>query len=214
MKKQLNGFSEKTIKTQNLHLFYLFIIILALVLTFINPYNRVVWFLEVFPVFIGLLILIPTYNRFRLTNLSYTIIFIHCLILIWGGYHTYSRNPLFDYLKELFDLQRNHYDRLGHLYQGITPAILGREILLRKTPLRDDGWLFFIVVSISLATSAFYEFIEWWVALISKTSAEEFLATQGDIWDTQWDMFLAFLGSILAQLLFRRYHKVQLNNFI
>lgn len=193
---------------------FLILVLLTLIITFINPYDRVVWFLEVFPVFIGLGILIPTYNRFRLTNLSYFIIFIHCLILIWGGYHTYSRNPLFNYIKDIFELQRNHYDRLGHFFQGITPAILGREILLRKTQLKDNGWLFFIVVCISLAISAFYEFIEWWVAIISETSAEEFLATQGDIWDTQWDMFLAFLGSIISQLLLRRYHKTQLKNFI
>lgn len=183
---------------------------LALIYTYIKPFDRIIWFLEVFPVFIGLAILIPTYNKFRLSDLAYFIIFLHCLVLIWGGYHTYSRNPLFGYLKDLLDLQRNHYDRLGHFFQGVTPAIIGREVLLRKTPLKDSGWLFFIVTSISLALSAFYEFIEWWIAVISETSAHEFLATQGDIWDTQWDMFMALLGAIISQLLLRRYQKIEI----
>lgn len=205
---------ENKIKGKNFHLLLLVILVLALIITFIHPYDRVVWFLEVFPVILGIIILTLTYNRFKLTNLCYLIIFIHSLILIWGGYHTYSRNPLFDYFKELLSLQRNHYDRLGHFMQGFTPAILSREVLLRKTDLKDDGWLFFISVCISLAISAFYELIEWWIAVISKTGATEFLATQGDIWDTQWDMFLALIGSIVAQIVLRKYHRKSLQEYL
>lgn len=205
---------KKIYKNDSKHIIYLLIVILALITSFINPYDRIVWFLEVFPVFIGLPILIFTYNRFRLTDISYFIIFLHCLILIWGGYHTYSRNPLFNYLKEIFNFQRNHYDRVGHFFQGVTPAILSREILQRKTFLKDDWWLFFLSVCVSLAISVFYEFIEWWVALISNTKAEDFLATQGDIWDTQWDMFMAFLGAIISQIILKTRHKIQLKELI
>ncbi len=199
-------------KKKSIHLFLFIAVILALVVSFVNPYNRIVWFLEVFPVILGLLILVPTYNRFRLSNLSYIIIFIHCLILIWGGYHTYSRNPLFEYLKELFNLSRNHYDRLGHFMQGVTPAILSREILLRKNVVNGKSWLFFISVCISLAFSAFYEFIEWWVALVSETEAHEFLATQGDIWDTQWDMFLAMIGALWVNIFLAKIHERSITN--
>src|SRR5512143_145349 len=172
--------------------------------------DRFTWFLETTPVFIALPLLFITYRRFPFTRLAYALMWLFALVLIIGGHYTYAEMPLFNWLRDTFDLSRNYYDRVGHLMQGITPAIIAREILLRKTPLTRDGWLFFIVCAITLAISACYEFIEWWVALISGDAATAFLATQGDVWDTQWDMFLALIGSIISQLLFSRVHDRQL----
>ena len=130
--------------------------------------------------------------------------------MIIGGYYTYAENPLFNWIQIEFDLARNHYDRLGHFMQGVVPAIVGRELLLRTSPLQRGKWLFFLACAISLAISAFYELIEWWVAVINEQAAEAFLGTQGDQWDTQWDMFLALLGSIFAQCSLSRIHDHQL----
>jgi putative membrane protein len=132
--------------------------------------------------------------------------------LILGGHYTYAEVPLGFWVRDAFDLARNHYDRLGHFIQGFVPAIIAREILLRRSPLVQGKWLFFMVCSICLAVSACYEFIEWWTALVGGGSAESFLGTQGDVWDTQWDMFLALLGSISAQVLLSRVHGRQLND--
>ncbi|MRR34732.1 DUF2238 domain-containing protein [bacterium] len=162
--------------------------------------------MEVLPVFIGVTILLATGRRFRLTPLTYRLIFIHALILMLGGHYTYARVPLGFWIQDLFDLGRNHYDRLGHLAQGFIPAILVREILIRRSPLQPGKWLFFLVTCVCLAFSACYEFIEWWAALIGGEGATEFLGTQGDVWDTQWDMFLALMGAMLAQLLFSGPH--------
>jgi len=172
--------------------------------------DRLTWLLETTPVFIALPLLFITYRRFPFTRLAYALMWLFALVLIIGGHYTYAEMPLFNWLRDTFDLSRNYYDRVGHLMQGITPAIIAREILLRKTPLTRDGWLFFIVCAITLAISACYEFIEWWIALISGDAATAFLATQGDVWDTQWDMFLALIGSIISQLLFSRVHDRQL----
>lgn len=183
----------------------LFIIVLiSLGLSAIHPFDTPTWVLEVLPVLIALPLLLLTYRRFPLTPLLYRLIFIHALILILGGHYTYTRVPAGDWLREIFDLSRNHYDRLGHFAQGFIPAMIAREILLRTSPLRPGKWLFFLVVSICLAFSAFYEFIEWWTAVILGQAAHDFLGTQGDPWDTQWDMFLAFIGSIIAQFLLSR----------
>jgi putative membrane protein len=178
----------------------------ALILSGIGPYERSTWWMEVVPVLIGAPILILTFKRFPLTPLLYRLIFIHALILILGGYYTYARVPLGYWVQELFDLGRNHYDRLGHFAQGFVPAILARELLLRTSPLVRGRWLFCIVTSVCLAFSAFYEMIEWWAALLGGEAAESFLGTQGDVWDTQWDMFLALIGAISAQLLLSRFH--------
>jgi len=172
--------------------------------------DRLTWMLETTPVFIALPLLFITYRRFPFTRLAYALMWLFALILIIGGHYTYAEMPLFNWLRDHFHLSRNYYDRVGHLMQGITPAIIAREILLRKTPLTHDGWLFVIVCAIALAISACYEFIEWWVALLSGDAATAFLATQGDVWDTQWDMFLALIGAILSQLLFSRVHDEQL----
>jgi len=134
----------------------------------------------------------------------------HAAILMVGGHYTYAEMPLFNWLRDVFELSRNHYDRLGHLAQGFIPAIVAREILLRRSPLRPGKWLFFVVTCVCLAISACYELIEWWVAESSGDQAVAFLATQGDVWDTQWDMFLALLGALSSQLLLRRWHDRQL----
>lgn len=182
----------------------------ALAWSGIGPNDRVTWWLEVAPVLIALPILVATRRRFPLTPLLYVLLFVHGLILILGGHYTYAMVPLGEWMKEAFGFARNHYDRIGHFAQGFVPAILAREILLRTSPLRPGKWLFTIVVAICLAFSAFYELIEWWTALIGGHGAEAFLGTQGDIWDTQNDMFQALLGAITAQLLLARWHDRQL----
>jgi putative membrane protein len=176
----------------------------------VNPFDRLTWFLETLPVTIGLPVLIATRHRFPLTPLVYRLLFVHGLILMLGGAYTYARVPLGFWVQDALDLTRNHYDRLGHLAQGVIPAMLTREILVRASPLRPGGWLFFLTTCVVLAISASYEFIEWWTALVMGGAADAFLATQGDVWDTQWDMFLALVGALLAQSLLSRLHDRQL----
>ena len=183
------------------------VVIACLVITGINPYSRLTWFMEIVWVLAGIPILVLTYRRFPLTPLLYRLFAVHALILIAGGYYTYARVPLGLWVQDMFDLSRNHYDRLGHFAQGFVPAILARELLLRRSPLVKGKWLFFIVVSISLAFSAFFEMFEWWYAvLVGGESADDFLGSQGDVWDAQWDMFTALIGAISAQLIFARVH--------
>jgi len=186
-------------------------VLLLLAVSGIDPVaDRYTWFLETFPVMIGLSLLAFTWQRFPLTLLLSRLLALHAVILIIGGYYTYAEVPLFNWLQETFDLSRNHYDRVGHLAQGFVPALLAREILLRRSPLQPGRWLFFVCVSICLAFSAFYELIEWWVALLSDQAAEAFLGTQGDPWDTQTDMFLALIGAIASLLLLSSTHDRQL----
>ncbi len=187
------------------------IISASMLISGIGPYDRVTWFLEVAPVFIGIPLLFFTFKRFPLTPLTYRLLTIHALILILGGHYTYARVPLGYWIQDLFDFSRNHYDRIGHIAQGFVPAILAREILLRTSPLKPGKWLFVIVTSIALAFSAFYEMIEWWASIAGGDSADSFLGTQGDIWDTQWDMFLALIGAITAQLVLSKKHDRELN---
>jgi len=185
----------------------LFVLVgLALALSGLAPYDRTTWWLEIFPILIGAPILVATYRRFPLTPLLYTLLAVHALILVVGGHYTYARVPLGFWAEGLFGFARNHYDRLGHFAQGFVPAILVREILLRTSPLRPGRWLFVLVTAVCLAFSACYEFIEWWTALAGGESAEAFLGTQGDVWDTQWDMFLALIGAITAQLVLTKLH--------
>ena len=174
------------------------------------PKDRFTWFLEVAPVLIALPLLLATYRAFPLTPLAYTLLALHGLILMIGGHYTYAEMPLFNWLRDAFELSRNHYDRLGHLAQGFVPAIVAREILLRRSPLQVGKWLFFLVTCVCLAISAGYELIEWRVAVSSGDQAVAFLATQGDVWDTQWDMFFALLGALSSQLLLSRWHDRQL----
>lgn len=179
---------------------------LALIVSAINPFDGLTWLLETLPVLIGLPILLLTFKKFPLTPLVYRLLFIHALILILGAHYTYARVPPGLWVQEWFELSRNHYDRLGHLAQGFIPAILAREILIRRSPLQVGKWLFFLVLCVCLAISAFYELIEWWVALAAQQGAVEFLGTQGDVWDTQSDMFMALIGATFAQLLLGHAH--------
>jgi putative membrane protein len=182
----------------------------ALIVSAIRPHAYGTWLLEVLAVLIAAPILILTYRRFPLTPLAYRLILAQSLVLMIGGHWTYAEVPAGEWVQDWLGLDRNPYDRLGHLFQGITPAIVAREILLRKTPLRPGGWLFALVVCVVLGISACWEFFEWWSALIGGDAADDFLGAQGDVWDTQWDMFLAMLGAILSQLLFSRVHDRQL----
>lgn len=183
---------------------------LALIASGIQPADRVTWFLEVAPVLIALPLMAATRGGFPLTPLLYRLAFLHGLVLILGGHYTYANVPLGFWLQDLFDMARNPYDRIGHFFQGFVPAVLAREVLLRKTGLGAGKMLFFVVASICLAFSAFYELIEWWAAVILGQGAEEFLGTQGDVWDTQWDMFMALVGAVLALVLLSRRHDSQL----
>ena len=176
----------------------------------IEPHDRFTWFLEVAPVLIGVPILIYIWPRFRLTPVVYTLLWIHAVILMVGGKYTYAEVPIGFWLQDTFGFARNHYDRIGHFAQGFIPAMLAREILIRKSPLRGSRWLPFVVVSICLAFSAFYELIEFWTALVAGGGAEAFLGTQGDVWDTQWDMQMALVGAIVALLALSRLHDREL----
>jgi len=176
----------------------------------INPKDQFTWFLEVIPAVIGVLVLALTYKSFRLTPLLYILILIHCIILMIGGHYTYAEVPLFDYLKDVFSFSRNNYDKVGHFAQGFVPALIAREIILRKNIVQGVGWQALFIVSFCLAFSAFYELIEWWVALASGENAEAFLGTQGYVWDTQSDMGLALLGAITALVTLSKLHNRQL----
>lgn len=183
---------------------------LALLASGIAPYDRLTWFMEVLPVLIAAPILIATRGRLPLTALVYVLIAIHGLILIYGGAYSYARVPLGFWLQELLDFQRNPYDRIGHLAQGFVPAMVARELLLRVFRIEGRKTVFFLAVCIALAISAFYELIEWWAAVAIGAGADEFLGTQGDVWDTQWDMFLALTGALFALLALGRWHDRQL----
>jgi putative membrane protein len=182
----------------------------ALVCTAIRPYDRLTWLLEVVWVIVGIPLVVLSWRRFPLTTLLCCLLAAHALILIMGGYYTYARTPLGNWARDTLDLARNPYDRLGHLAQGFVPAILVRELLVRHSPLRGSRWLAPLVVCACLAFSAFFEMIEWWSALLAGSAADDFLATQGDPWDTQWDMFLALVGAILSLVLLSRAHDRQL----
>ncbi|HOY70126.1 MAG TPA: DUF2238 domain-containing protein [Methylotenera sp.] len=187
-----------------------FILAVVFVWSAVKPHDYFTWVLEVLPVVIALPVLLATYKSFPLTRLIYGLILAHAIILMVGGHYTYAEVPAFNWLRDTFDLSRNYYDRVGHLAQGFIPAMIAREILIRKNVVKRGAWLFFIVCCICLSISAVYEFVEWWVAVGSGTAAEAFLGTQGDVWDTQWDMFIALMGAIVAQLLMRKWHDKQL----
>jgi putative membrane protein len=179
---------------------------IALLISGWSPLERGTWWLEVFPIFLAVPIVVATARRFPLTQLAYRLIFVHALILMLGGHYTYAKVPLGFWMQHIFGFTRNNYDRIGHLAQGFVPAIIVREILLRCSPLKPGKWLFFLSMSVCLAISACYEFIEWWSALLLGAGADAFLGTQGDPWDTQEDMFMALIGAIAALTFFRRLH--------
>ena len=188
---------------------YLWIAIFVSVLIWsgINPKDRFTWYLEIAPALIGVILLAVTYKNFRLTSVLYFFILAHCLVLMVGGHYTYAEVPLFD---NLFGATRNNFDKLGHFFQGFVPALLTREILIRKNIVRGSSWLNVLVIAVCLAFSAFYELIEWWVALATGDDAEAFLGTQGYVWDTQSDMCFALLGAICSLAFLSRIHDIQL----
>lgn len=182
----------------------------VLVWSGIRPHDRFTWFLEVAPVLIGLPLLIYLWPTLRLTRLVYTLLWLHAVILMVGGRYTYAEVPFGFWLQDVFGFARNHYDRIGHFAQGFIPAMLAREVFIRRSPLRGSRWLPFVVVCFCLAFSALYELIEFWTALATGEQAEAFLGTQGDPWDTQWDMMLALIGAVTALTLLSRWHDRQL----
>lgn len=176
----------------------------------IGPKDRVTWMLEVAPAVIGFIALAITYKRFPLTPLLYVLILIHSIILIVGGHYTYAEVPLFDGMKEWFSWERNNYDKLGHFVQGFVPVMIARELTIRLNVFNSAKWRTFFIISFCLGFSAFYELIEWWVALLSEQAAEAFLGTQGYVWDTQSDMWWCLLGAIIALVTLSKWHDKQL----
>lgn len=189
---------------------WIVIFFVVLIWSAIFPEDYFTWFLEVLPALIGFIVLALTYKKFKLTRLTYILILVHCIILMVGGHYTYAKVPLFDWIKDYFELSRNNYDKVGHFVQGFIPAIIAREVFVRKNAINTRAWLNFLIVCFCLALSAFYELIEWWVAELSGESAESFLGTQGYIWDTQSDMALALLGSIISLVILSKIHDRQL----
>ena len=193
---------------------WLIIFFATLVWSGIEPKDSPTWVLEVLPAVVGFAVLVATHRRFPLTSLAYVLILAHCIILMVGGHYTYAEVPLFDWVRDWLDLERNNYDKLGHFMQGFVPAIVAREILVRNAIIAGKGWMFFLVVCICLAISAFYELIEWWVAILSDEAAEAFLGTQGYVWDTQSDMMYALVGAIAALVLLSKLHDKQLSQYV
>jgi putative membrane protein len=176
----------------------------------VAPFDRTTWYMEAAPVFIALPLLLATHRRFPLTPLLASLIALHAAVLLIGAHYTYAEVPLFSWLRDAYGLGRNHYDRVGHFMQGFVPAIVIRELLLRTSPLRTGKWLFAIVVFSCLGFSALYELSEWLAAVVMGSAADAFLGTQGDVWDTQWDMFLAGVGAVVSLLALSRLHDRQL----
>jgi len=186
------------------------LVCVALLVSCISPYDRMTWLMEVMPVLIAMPVLAITCKRFPLTGLLYFLIFLHALILIGGGTYTYARVPLGFAVQEWFDLARNPYDKLGHFWQGLVPALVTREILLRHAWVNGQRIAAFLSLCVAMTISAWYEIIEWWAALMLGQGADEFLGLQGDEWDTQSDMWLACLGALFAVLILRRWHDSQI----
>jgi putative membrane protein len=197
-------------RVQSFHWVLLAVFFAVLVWSGIAPFDRFTWFLEVVPALIALPVLVFTYRRCPITHVVYLLILLHAIVLMIGGHFTYAREPVFEWLKQVMHWPRNNYDKLGHFMQGFVPAMVAREILLRKTPLKRGGWLFFLVVCVCGAISAAYELFEWLMAVVSGGRADDFLGTQGYEWDTQTDMLMAFIGAIVAQVTLVRVQDRQL----
>ena len=180
----------------------------------INPKDYLTWLLETAPAIIAFIVLMVTRQHFPLTDLAYGLILLLSVILMIGGHYTYAAVPLFDWFKDIFNLERNNFDKAAHFAQGFVPAIIAREIIVRNQVLKKTSWLNFFVICICLAISAFYELIEWWVAILSKEAAESFLGTQGYVWDTQSDMALALLGAMVALVTLKQTHDRQLSPYL
>jgi len=202
--------SRRVRREDRLPLFLLGVDLVALVVSGIGPKDRLTWWLEVAPFLIALPVLLASYSRFRLTDLVYVLIAIHACVLFLGGHYTYAEVPLGFWAQRALGLARNDYDRVGHFFQGFVPALVTREVLLRRTPLRAGGWLTVLVLSVCLAVSALYELVEWGAAVMLHQGADAFLGTQGDPWDTQEDMATCLVGAIAALVLLSRWHDRQL----
>jgi putative membrane protein len=188
------------------HLALLFAVAMVFCWSSWRPHDRFTWWLEVAPGIAGIAILLATYKRFQFTTLCYTLIALHICVLCVGGHYTYARVPAFDWLRPVFGWERNHFDRLGHFMQGFVPAMIAREMFMRLQIVNRKKWIPFLVVSVCLAISAFYELIEWWTAHLSGSAADDFLGTQGDVWDTQEDMCMALIGVVCALLFLSYFH--------
>jgi putative membrane protein len=191
-------------KTGNYLKTLLTLFFLIMIWSIIHPRDLFTWFLETFPALFGFIILVLTYKKFRFTNFSYTFILIHCTILFIGGHYTYAEVPFFNWIRDVLDQSRNNFDKIGHLAQGLIPALLAREIMLRTNVTSKRGWASFLSVSIAMMVSALYELLEWMVAVLTGTSADAFLGTQGYIWDTQSDMFFCLIGSVAGLIIFSK----------
>lgn len=207
------GEERMTSSDKHLHIFLWISLAAMMIWSGWRPADRFTWLLEVLPIFIITAILLAIYRHFHFSRLVCWLMWLHAIVLLVGGHYTYAEVPLFDWVRDAFHLARNHYDRVGHFMQGFVPAMIGREVLLRRNVLRRGGWLFLIVVSICLAISASYELIEWAVAIFTGTKADAFLGTQGDVWDTQWDMVMALSGALLSLVSLGKLHDRSIERF-
>ena len=203
---------ENNNSVSKFHIFLLVSLLFVLIWSAIKPHDYFTWFLEVLPALVAVAIFASTFKRFRFTNLVYAVVWFHCIVLIVGGKYTYAEMPLFDYIGNFFGWTRNNYDKVGHFMQGFSPALIAREVFIRRNIINGKWWTYFMAVAVPLAFSAFYEFVEWWVAVATGDSADAFLGTQGYVWDTQTDMFMCFIGSILALLLLTGWQNKEMKN--
>lgn len=210
----MNTSNKNSVPEGSLKIIWLVVFFAVLIWSGIMPKNYFTWILEVAPALIGLGILAATYHKFTLSRLTYCLILLHCIVLMIGGHYTYAEVPLFDTIANWFGWERNHYDKLGHFVQGFVPACIAREVLLRLNVVKNERWLSIFVMSVCLAFSAFYELIEWWVALAVGSDAESFLGTQGYVWDTQSDMFMALIGSAVFLLFFRKWQDSSIQKLV
>jgi putative membrane protein len=186
----------------------------GLILSGINPRDYFTWILEIFPAVIGFVVLLLTFKKFRFSDLTYYLILVHCYILFIGGHYTYAEVPLFDWIRDVFHQSRNNYDKVGHFAQGFVPAIITRELFIRLKIVKSGLWLSFLTICVCVAISAFYEFLEWFVAVMSGQSADAFLGTQGYVWDTQSDMLFALIGAVCMIIFMSKFHDKQIKKII
>ena len=213
--KKLGHKKQRDKNSHNLHRnIWLAVFVTVLIWSGIAPKSYLTWFLEVIPALIGLVVLAITYAKFPLSRLTYAFILLHCCVLMVGGHYTYAQVPLFVTFADWFGWSRNHYDKVGHFVRGFVPACIARELLLRLNVVKNERWRCVFVVSFCLAFSAFYEMIEWWTALAIGEDAEAFLGTQGYVWDTQSDMFMALIGSIVFLIFFRNWQDLSIKNIV
>ncbi|RYY37485.1 MAG: DUF2238 domain-containing protein [Sphingobacteriaceae bacterium] len=194
----------------NKHLILIIFFVAGLAVSAINPHDYFTWMLEVFPAVIGFVMLLITYKRFTFTYFTYVMVLLHCYILFMGGHYTYAEVPPFNWLKDVLHQSRNNYDKVGHFAQGFIPAIIVRELLVRLQVVSKRNWLAFLTVCVCMAISVAYEFLEWLVSVLTGSSGDSFLGTQGYVWDTQSDMLYATVGAICMVVLFAKLHDKQI----